>query len=321
MKTHDEICEIGRSTILEEARAVSGIADLIDASFSKTVELIFSSKGKVILTGIGKSAIIGMKISSTLNSTGTPSVFMHAGDAIHGDIGTIMPEDIVIIISKSGNSPEIKLLIPILKDLGNKLIGIAGNLESDLALFADLVLNSSVVKEACPNNLAPTSSTMAQLAIGDALAVALLHCRNFSSKDFARFHPGGILGKQLYLKISDIFPKNHLPMVQSGDTINKVIMEISGKRLGMTSVTKNNELVGIITDGDLRRMMETGKNIQEVTASEIMSKNPKTIAPETLAIDALSIMKGFNITQLIVAVENKPIGVVHLHDLLREGLA
>ncbi len=278
------------------------------------------SKGRVVVTGVGKSSLIAQKIAATFNSTGTPSIFMHAGDAIHGDLGIIQKEDIVLFLSKSGETAEIKVLLPLLKAGGNKLIAITGNMKSYLAIHADLVLNASVQKEACPLDLAPTSSTMAQMAIGDALAICLLNARGFTEKDFARFHPGGSLGKRLYLKVSDIYPMNAKPVVNPHDSIKKVIVEISSKRLGATAVLQNGTLKGIITDGDLRRMLESGRPIDTIKAADIMTRTPRTIDRDALAIDALQIMKKNNITQLIVLSGKKFVGFIHLHDLLREGL-
>lgn len=303
-----------------EADSVKNLVSFIGKDFVKSVETIFYSKGRVVITGIGKSAIIANKIVATLNSTGTPSTFMHAADAVHGDLGTIQRDDVVICISKSGNSPEIKVLVPLLKSSGNKLIALVCNTDSYLASQADFVLNVSVEKEACPNNLAPTSSTTAQMAMGDALAVCLLKCRDFSSRDFARFHPGGSLGKQLYMKVSDIYVNNEKPQVKPDDNIKKVIIEISSKRLGATAVTENGNLIGIITDGDLRRMMEKEQDISKLKASDIMNSNPKTVQSSAMAMEALNILKENNITQLIVKDGKTFAGFIHFHDLLREGL-
>lgn len=320
MKSADELINIARETLMTEADSVRNLVSFIDNDFVKTVETIFYSKGRVVITGIGKSAIIANKIVATLNSTGTPSIFMHAADAVHGDLGTIQQEDVVICISKSGNSPEIKVLIPLLKVSKNKLIAIVCNTDSYLAKQADFVLNASVEKEACPNNLAPTSSTTAQMAMGDALAVCLLKCRDFSSKDFARFHPGGALGKQLYLKVSDIYINNEKPQVKPTESIKKVIFEISSKRLGATAVTENDKLVGIITDGDLRRMMEKEADISKLMAADIMNPKPKTVQNTEMAIEAMKILRDNNITQLVVLEGEKFSGFIHLHDLLHEGL-
>ena len=320
MKSADELIHIARETLLTEADSVRNLVSFIDSDFVKTVETIFYSKGRVVVTGIGKSAIIANKIVATLNSTGTPASFMHAADAVHGDLGTIQTDDVVICISKSGNSPEIKVLVPVLKNSGNKLIALVCNIDSFLAKQADFVLNATVEKEACPNNLAPTSSTTAQMALGDALAVCLLKCSDFSSKDFARFHPGGSLGKQLYLTVADIYKNNATPKVNAKDSIKTEILEISSKRLGATAVLDGDKLAGIITDGDLRRMMEREESISNLKAADIMNKNPKTISSTSMAVDALKILRDNNITQLVVMEDGKFAGFIHLHDLLREGL-
>jgi arabinose-5-phosphate isomerase len=311
---------IAINTIKDEATAIANLVKFIDNDFLKCVDLILHSKGRVIVTGIGKSAIIGQKIVATFNSTGTPATFLHAADAIHGDLGTIQKDDIVICLSKSGETPEIKILIPLLKEYGSSLVAISGNRESYLAKQADLVIDSTVAKEACPNNLAPTSSTTAQMVMGDALAVCLLEARGFTSGDFARLHPGGAIGKQLYLKVSDIYANNQAPRVFFNDDIRKIIYEISSKRLGATAVLKGNSLLGIITDGDLRRMLEKNSDISTLTAEDIMSKNPRTIAPDTLLVNALSVMRQNNITQLLVVDKKRYKGVIHLHDILREGI-
>ena len=320
MKSNQEIADIATRTIDIEAASIKGLKTFIDSYFVETVKLIHFSEARVIITGIGKSAIIAQKIVATLNSTGTPAVFMHAGDAIHGDLGIIQKKDIVICISKSGNTPEIKVLVPLIKSGGNKLIGMVGDTESYLAKQSDLVLNTTVEKEACPHNLAPTSSTTAQMAMGDALAVCLLECKGFTGTDFARFHPGGSLGKRLYLRISDLYPNNPKPVVGPTDNLNTVIMEISSKRLGATAVIENDKLLGIITDGDLRRMIEKGVNLLDVKALDIMTRNPKSIPPGMMAVEALQIMKSNNITQLVVAENDSYLGFVHLHDLLKEGI-
>lgn len=320
MKTKEEIKSIALSTITEEAFAITKLSNKINADFIETVELILNSKGRVIITGIGKSAIIASKIVATFNSTGTPAIYMHAADAIHGDLGIIRKEDIIICISKSGNTPEIKVLAPFLKTLGNKLIALVGNINSYLAKHADYIIDTTVEKEACPNNLAPTSSTTAQLVMGDALAVCLFECRGFTAEDFAKFHPGGSLGKQLYLKVSDLYINNESPKVTINDNINQVILEISSKRLGATAVLDNEKLVGIITDGDLRRMLQKSTSIEGLLAKDIMSKSPKTIEEDILAVDALQIMRNSNITQILIVKKDKYLGVVHLHDILKEGI-
>ena len=320
MKSNDELKKIAVNTLKIEAAAVSNLTRYINNDFIESVKFIHKSKGRVIISGIGKSAIIANKIVATFNSTGTPAIFMHAADAIHGDLGTIQKEDCIICISKSGNTPEIKVLIPLLKSGNNKLIAIVGNLDSYLAKQSDYVLNTTVEKEACPNNLAPTSSTTAQLAMGDALAVCLLECKKFSEQDFAKFHPGGALGKKLYLKVSDISEQNQKPLVKPTDSIQKVILEISSKRLGAVAVVETGKLKGIITDGDLRRMLEKNGLQMNTVASSIMNKTPKTIDAKEFAVDALKVMKQYNISQIVVMDKSRYVGFVHLHDLLREGI-
>ncbi len=320
MKNKNTIIENAKQTILTESKAIANLVNFLNDDFKNAVNFIYNSKGRVIVTGIGKSANIATKIVATLNSTGTPAIFMHAADAIHGDLGTIQNNDVVICISKSGNTPEIKVLIPLIKNYGNKIIAITGNLESFLGTNADFVLNSFVEKEACRNNLAPTSSTTAQLVIGDALAVCLLELKNFSSKDFAKYHPGGALGKKLYLRVNDLINKNELPQVTLKTPIKDVIIEISKKRLGTTAVIENNKIVGIITDGDLRRMLESNDDISHLIAKDIMSKNPKTINSNEMAIKALKTLEKNNITQILVEDNSVFVGVVHLHDLLKEGI-
>jgi arabinose-5-phosphate isomerase len=309
-----------KDIILMESKAIQNLEALIDKSFSDAVKSIFDSKGRVIITGIGKSAIIATKIVATLNSTGTPAVFMHAADAIHGDLGTILRDDIVICISKSGNTPEIKVLAPLIKNFKNILIAITGNKDSFLGKQADFVLNTYVEKEACPNNLAPTTSTTAQLVMGDALAVCLLKLRGFSKDDFAKFHPGGALGKTLYLRVSDITSQNMKPQVNPETSLKDVIVEISTNMLGVTAVLENDEVIGIITDGDLRRMLSTTENFTKLKAKDIMTKNPKTIANSAMAIDALDLLETYDITQLISHENGRYAGVVHLHNLIKEGI-
>lgn len=320
MKTPGEIRQIALQTIAEEAIAIEGLKNSINDDFVKCVELILQSSGRVVVTGIGKSANIAGKIVSTLNSTGTQSVFMHAADAVHGDLGMIRQEDIIICLSKSGNTPEIKVLVPLLKLLGNKLVAMVGNTGSYLALQSDLILNTSVPREACPNNLAPTSSTTAQLVMGDALAVALLECRGFTSSDFARYHPGGALGKRLYLRVADLYIHNEKPVVSAGAGIREIIIEISSKRLGCTAVVENGILAGIITDGDLRRMLQGSTDVADLKATDILSANPYTVTSETMVSDALDLMRTRNITQLLVVDEGVFLGVIHLHDILKEGI-
>ncbi len=317
---NDELKKLAKSTLNIEADAIRNLQKYIDDDFVTCVKLIYESKGRVVITGIGKSAIIAQKIVATLNSTGTPSIFMHAADAIHGDLGTIQKHDVIICISKSGNTPEIKVLTPLLKAGGNTLIALVGNIDSELATQADYILNCTVEKEACPNNLAPTSSTTAQLALGDALAVCLLEYRGFSKKDFAKFHPGGALGKKLYLKVSDIAAHNQKPQVQPNDSLKSVILEISSKRLGATAVVDKDNLVGIITDGDLRRMLEKTESISKLKASDVMNKTPKNIEEAELAVNAMQLLEQHNISQLVVTKKGKYFGFIHLHDLLREGI-
>ena len=303
-----------------ESSAISGLQQYIDHDFFETVKLIFLSKGRVVCTGIGKSAIIAQKITATLNSTGTPAVFMHAADAVHGDLGVIQKDDVVICISKSGNTPEIKVLAPLLRLAGNKLIAMVGDTSSYLAQQAHYILNTTVAREACPHNLAPTTSTTAQLAMGDALAVCLLENRGFSSKDFARYHPGGALGKRLYLKVGDVYKNNASPQVNPTDDLKKVIVEISGSRLGATAVVDKGQLKGIITDGDLRRMLHRSDDMLATKAKDIMTSKPKSVSPDTMAADAFILMKSNNITQLVVTDKGKYLGFIHLHDLLKEGI-
>ncbi|MEQ3663961.1 MULTISPECIES: SIS domain-containing protein [unclassified Olleya] len=320
MKTKASIISSAKETIKLEGQSILNLSNLIDNDFAEAVELIYNSKGRVIITGIGKSAIIATKIVATLNSTGTPAVFMHAADAIHGDLGLILQDDVVICISKSGNTPEIKVLVPLIKNAKNKMIAITGNKDSFLGQQADFVLNAFVEKEACPNNLAPTTSTTAQLVLGDALAVSLLELRGFSSKDFAKYHPGGALGKKLYLRVQDISSVNQKPEVTLDTNIKRVIVEISEKMLGVTAVTENKKIVGIITDGDLRRMLSKVDNFSDLTAKDIMSANPKRIEEDAMAIDAMEVLETYGISQLLVQKDGKYAGVVHIHDLIREGI-
>ena len=304
-----------------EADALQKLVDQIDEDFENCVEAILSANGRVVITGVGKSAIIAQKIVATLNSTGTPSLFMHAADAIHGDLGMIQKEDFVICISKSGNTPEIKVLVPLLKKLGSKLIALVSNTQSYLAEHADFVLNATITEEACPNNLAPTTSTTAHMAMGDALAVCLLEAKGFTSDDFAKYHPGGALGKQLYLTVADVVPKNTIPVVKHDAALTEIIVEISSKRLGATAVVSDEgQLIGIITDGDLRRMLQKFTDIHSVSAVEIMTPNPKTIDVEEYAIRALNKMKEYNITQLVAMDNGNIAGFIHIHDLMKEGI-
>lgn len=320
MSSKKSIVALAKETIEIESLAISQLAGFIDETFAEAVELIHNSSGRVIITGIGKSAIIATKIVATLNSTGTPSVFMHAADAIHGDLGLILKDDIVVCISKSGNTPEIKALIPFLKNAGNTLIAITGNQKSVLAEQADFVFNSYVEKEACPINLAPTTSTTAQLVIGDALAVCLLELRDFTKDDFAKYHPGGALGKRLFLKVRDVLVQNETPKVDPDASVKKVIIEISKKRKGATAVTVNNKIVGIITDGDLRRMLSETEDLSQQKAENIMSKNPVSITIDAMAIDAMELMETHEISQLLVTDQGNYAGVIHIHDLIKEGI-
>lgn len=311
---------MAKNTIRTEGDAIQHLATLLDQQFADAVDCIYHGKGRVVITGIGKSALIASKIVATLNSTGTPAIFMHAADAIHGDLGTIQQEDIVICISKSGSTPEIKLLVPLIKSGSNKLIAITGNPESYLAEKSDFVLNTYVEKEACPNNLAPTTSTTAQLVMGDALAICLLELRGFSSKDFAKYHPGGTLGKKLYLRVADIASKNMVPKVEATSPVKEVIVEISEKMLGVAAVLENGKLIGVVTDGDIRRMLNKYENINGLTARDIMTSHPKTIKPDVLAVKALHKMQTNGISQLLVEKDGVYEGVVHLHNLINEGI-
>lgn len=321
MSIADEIKKYAIEALKIEAQAIEQLTHFINDDFVAVVELILKSKGRVVITGIGKSAIVAQKIVATLNSTGTPSIFMHAADAIHGDLGNIQKDDVVICISKSGSTPEIKVLAPLVKSFNNTLVAITGDVNSFLAKQAHFVLNTFVETEACPNNLAPTSSTTAQMAMGDALAVCLLKQRGFTSKDFAKYHPGGALGKKLYLRVEDISSQNEKPVVNSNQTLKEVIVEISSKRLGVAAVVDNNKLIGIVTDGDLRRMLGKDLDINQLTVKDIMSTSPKTIQRNSLAIEALHYMEDKSISQLLVVDENNAyLGVIHLHDLLREGI-
>ncbi|MXO06043.1 KpsF/GutQ family sugar-phosphate isomerase [Flavobacterium sp. HBTb2-11-1] len=306
--------------MLSESEAITKLIDFLDENFYEAVQRIYESKGRLIVTGIGKSAIIAQKMVATFNSTGTPSMFLHAAEAIHGDLGMIQNDDVIICISKSGNSPEIKVLVPLLKRFGNTLIAITGNTTSFLAKGSDLVLNTTVDTEACPINLAPTNSTTAQLVMGDALAVCLMEMRDFKPEDFAVYHPGGALGKKLLLRVKDMIEHSLKPAVTPDTSIKKAIFEISEKRLGVTAVIEDNKIVGIITDGDIRRMLNDVDTIADLTAKDIMSRNPKVVSSETMAVDALNILEDFSITQLIVADNGEYKGVLHLHDILKEGI-
>jgi len=320
VKNNYEIKNIAIQAIQEEAKAVAALAQYIDDDFVTVVDRILNLQGRVIVTGIGKSAIIAQKIVATLNSTGTPSIFMHAADAIHGDLGIIQQNDLIIAISKSGNTPEIKVLVPFLKQTKNVLVALVGNIDSYLAKNADYILNTTVEKEACPNNLAPTSSTTAQLAMGDALAVVLQECRDFTDKDFAKYHPGGALGKKLYLRVGDLSDQNGKPSVQLHATVSDIIITITQFRLGAVAVLDANQILGIITDGDIRRMLEKHTDLTAIKAADIMGKSPKIIDKKELAANALHIMRENNITQLLVSDNGNYDGVIHIQDLLKEGI-
>ena len=320
MITKENIIESAKKTLLSESQSIAKLTDFIDNSFVEAVEIIYNTKGRLIVTGIGKSAIIAQKIVATMNSTGTPSMFLHASEAIHGDLGMVQDGDVVICISKSGNSPEIKVLVPLLKRFGNKLIGITGNITSFLGKESDITLNTYVESEACPNNLAPTNSTTAQLVMGDAIAVALMEMRNFKAEDFAKYHPGGALGKKLLLRVQDMLDTSRKPFVSPDSSIKNVIVEISEKRLGVAAVIENDKVVGIITDGDIRRMLNKTETISGLTAKDIMTVNPKTIKPSDMVVDALNILEDFSITQLVVVDNDEYKGVIHLHDILKEGI-
>ncbi len=320
LNTDNSILSIAKRAIETESDAIKNLIPQLDHHFEEAVNCILASKGRVVISGVGKSALIASKIVATLNSTGTPAIFMHAADAIHGDLGTVLKDDVVICISKSGNTEEIKMLIPLIKRGNNKLIGITGNKDSILAQRADFVLKAHVEKEACPNNLAPTTSTTAQLVMGDALAICLLELRGFSSDDFAKYHPGGALGKKLYLRVSDIVSNNLIPKVNSDSKVKEVIVEISEKMLGVTAVIENNKVVGVVTDGDIRRMLNKHENIGGLTAKDIMTANPKVVDPDVLAVKALEIMQDLGISQLLVMDDQAYLGIIHLHNLIKEGI-
>src|SRR5450432_506924 len=316
-----EILETAKRTINLEATAISGLHGYLTDDFVKAVDLIYKTNGRLIVSGIGKSAIIAQKIVATFNSTGTPAIYMHAADAIHGDLGMIQKEDIVMVISKSGNSPEIKSLIPLIKNFGNTLIGMVGTAGSYLAFQSDILINTTVSEEACPNDLAPTCSTTAQTVMGDAMAVCLMQLKGFTADDFAKFHPGGLLGKKLYLRVADLYIQNQQPSVGATTSLREAIASISGSRLGMTVVVNDsNEMIGVITDGDLRRMLEKNTSLEGIVAADIMTTSPKTIGPEAMAMEALDVLRKFDITQLVVANRKQYLGVLHIHDLIREGL-
>lgn len=320
MKAKKPILEIAKEVIEQEAQAIQGLSVLLNEDFEKAVDSIFLSQGRVIVTGIGKSANIAQKIVSTLNSTGTPAIFMHAADAIHGDLGIILKDDVVLAISKSGNTPEIKVLLPLIKFRGNKIIAITGNIDSYLAQQSNFVLDVTVEREACTNNLAPTTSTTAQLVMGDAIAISLLEMRGFSTEDFAKVHPGGALGKMLYLTAEDIFRHNEKPLVGPQTPITDVIVEMTTKRVGATAVIEDRNIKGMITDGDLRRMLQKQNDYSSLVAEDIMNPQPKIITHDTLLVDALNMMRNNNITQVLVTNQDQYVGIVHLHDILKEGI-
>lgn len=320
MDTKENILISAKNTILSESESIAKLIDYIDVNFAEATQIVFNTKGRLIVTGIGKSAIIAQKMVATFNSTGTPSLFLHATEAIHGDLGMVQPDDIVLCISKSGNSPEIKALIPLIKNFGNQLIGMTGNMTSFLAKESQYILNTTVDAEACPNNLAPTNSTTAQLVMGDALAICLMQLRNFTSEDFAKYHPGGALGKKLLLRVKDMLENSLKPTVAPDTPIKKVIFEISEKRLGVTAVVENEKVIGIITDGDIRRMLNDNDTFNHLSAKDIMTKKPKMIQSTTMVVDALNILEDFSITQLIVVDDGEYKGVLHLHDILKEGI-
>jgi arabinose-5-phosphate isomerase len=315
------IKQIALSTIELEAGAIAGLSQYINDDFEKAVQVIADCRGRIVITGMGKSAVIAQKIVATLNSTGTPSLFLHAGDAIHGDLGMVLQDDIVIILSKSGESPEIKVLVPLIRNFGNTIIAIVGNMDSYLARQSNIVLNTTVSQEACPNNLAPTSSTTAQLVMGDALAICLMEIRGFKSDDFAKFHPGGSLGKKLYLRVADLYIHNEKPKIFPTQSLKEAIVEMTRKRLGVTAVVdKEDNLLGIITDGDLRRMLEKSVAIDQIRVGDIMTANPQTIEADMLAVEALDILRKREISQLVVVENRKYLGIIHIHDLIKEGL-
>ena len=322
MSKDKKIQELGEKAIMQVAKAIENLVPFVDEGFLKVVDLCLNCKGRFVITGIGKSALIGQKLVATLNSTGTPAMFLHAADAIHGDLGMVQPDDIVMLISKSGNSPEIKVLLPYLKEMGNTTIGMTGNLEGYLGQHSDLVLNTTVDRESCPNNLAPTTSTAAQLVMGDALAVVLMELKGFGKSDFAKYHPGGALGKKLYLRVQDILSESRIPKVDEKANWKQVIIEISAGRMGAAVVMKVDKVSGIVTDGDIRRMLEKHDEFEHLSAADIMTKNPKQIAENVLAYEAFQLMESNNITQLVVVDDkgDKFVGLIHIHDIIKEGI-
>ncbi|MES2812704.1 MAG: KpsF/GutQ family sugar-phosphate isomerase [Bacteroidota bacterium] len=320
MISKEKILASAKKTILSESESIAKLVDYLTDDFAKAIEYILNSKGRLVVTGIGKSAIIAQKMVATFNSTGTPSLFLHAAEAIHGDLGMVQPEDVIICISKSGNSPEIKVLVPLLKRDGNPLIGITASTTSFLGKGSDVVINAHVDHEACPNNLAPTNSTTAQLVLGDAIAVCLMEMRNFRSEDFAKYHPGGALGKKLLLRVTNMLDRTHKPSVTTTSSVKDVIVEISEKRLGVTAVMENGKLAGIVTDGDIRRMLNKTETISGLTAQDIMTKSPKTVQLDAMVVDAFNVMEDFSITQLVVFDKDEYVGILHIHDILKEGI-
>ncbi len=320
MISNENILAIAKKTILSESKSIAKLTEFLDENFIETTRIVYKSKGRLVVTGIGKSAIIAQKMVATFNSTGTPSLFLHASEAIHGDLGMVQNDDVIICISKSGNSPEIKILVPLLKRFGNTLIAITGNMTSFLAKGSDYVLNTTIEAESCPNNLAPTNSTTAQLVMGDALAVCLMEMRDFKPEDFAIYHPGGALGKKLLLRVADMLEHSLKPMVTPDTAIKKVLFEISEKRLGVTAVIDQEKVIGIITDGDIRRMLNDRDTFADLTAKDIMTKNPKMIQSTDMVVSAFNIMEDFSITQLVVVENNQYKGILHLHDILKEGI-
>jgi arabinose-5-phosphate isomerase len=320
MPNQHNILQMATEAIHNEGNAILQLTQYLNADFEKVVTILAQTQGRVVITGIGKSAIVAQKIVSTLNSTGTPSLYMHAADAIHGDLGMVQDTDIVIVISKSGESPEVKVLLPLIKNFGNIVIGMVGNTQSFLAKNCDHIINTTIAEEACPNNLAPTTSTTTQMVMGDVLAVCLMKLKKFDSSDFAKYHPGGALGRQLYLTVADLYKNNEKPSVATTATIKEVIIEISKKRLGATAVVDNDTLIGIITDGDIRRLLEENDNISGIIAAQLVNKNVKTITEDAMAVDALAMMRNHDIMQLVVAKENTYLGMIHIHEIIKEGI-
>jgi arabinose-5-phosphate isomerase len=321
MQKNQDIITIAKVAIKNQSEAVSNLVNYIDADFEKLITVLYNSKGRIIISGIGKSAIVAQKIVSTLNSTGTPALYMHAADAVHGDLGMVQDYDMVIVISKSGESPEIKVLIPLIKSFGNTIIGMVGNTNSFLALNSNYIINTNIEEEACPINLAPTTSTTTQMVMGDVLAICLMKLKGIQSADFAKYHPGGALGKKLYVTVADLYANNEKPVVQSNASFKDVIIEISKKRLGATAVVDNeNKIIGIITDGDIRRALEKYDDVKTIGALDMVNKNAKTITENKMAVDALAEMRKNNINQLLVVDGNIYLGIIHLHEIIKEGI-